>query len=159
MKQQRRGSVAGAPQLEKVSVVVRVRPPRDDGRLCVSAEGASTVVTHDSERQGKALRFHFSRAFVWDAPGASTTRDLYEVVGKHLLQQALSGYHCSLLAYGQTGAWASWPLSARLLESQGRGCGRGREAECFGPRSRELTPPWRPRCRQWQDAHPVWQRR
>ncbi len=93
--------------LEKVAVCVRVRPPRDGGGgLCVSGEGGSTVLTHDSgqERQGKVLRFHFSRAFFWDTPGASTTRDLYEVVGRHLLSQALSGYHCSLLAYGQTGA-------------------------------------------------------
>lgn len=92
-----------------VEVVVRVRPPRaDGGRLCISGEGDSTVLTHDSgpERQGKALRFTFSRAFLWEqggAAGASTTRDLYESVGRALLVQVLSGYHCSLLAYGQTG--------------------------------------------------------
>ena len=97
----------------RVAVVVRVRPPRaDGGRLCVSGEGDATVLTHDSgpDRQGKALRFSFSRAFFWDgADGASATRTLYECVGRHILAQALAGYHCSLLAYGQTGAARGGP--------------------------------------------------
>ena len=94
---------------QKVDVYVRVRPPRaDGGGSCVSAEGgdAGAVLTQDSgsERQGKTLRFHFSQSFFWDA--LSTTRHLHEVVGRHLLAQALSGYNCALLAYGQTGKGA-----------------------------------------------------
>jgi hypothetical protein len=149
-----------APQLEKVSVVVRVRPPRDDGRLCVRAEGASTVLTHDSERQGKALRFHFSRAFFWDAPGASTTQDVFEVVGKHLLHQALSGYHCSLLAYGQTGVCTRSCMPGCMGLDAVRVCGpcRVRAAQDGHKQCRRVdslrSPP-----RQRQDAHPVRQRR
>lgn len=86
----------------RVAVVVRVRPPRaDGGRLCVSSEGETTVLTHDSgqDRQGKALRFNFARAFA-----GCSTRTLYECIGRQILEQALAGYHVSLLAYGQTGA-------------------------------------------------------
>ena len=85
-------------------MVVRVRPPRaDGGRLCVSSEGEATVLTHDSgpDRAGKALRFNFSRAFFWDQEASS--RALFETTGRQLLEQALAGYHVSLLAYGQTG--------------------------------------------------------
>jgi hypothetical protein len=99
---------AAAASHEKVAVVLRARPPRADrGRPCVSAgEGRGTVLTHDggADRQGKVLSFSYTRAFFWDTPGASTTRDLYDAVGRTLLAQTLRGYHTSLLAYGQTGA-------------------------------------------------------
>jgi hypothetical protein len=123
---------------DKVTVVVRARPPAAEGaRTCVRGdEGGRDVLTSDGggERAGKALRFTYSRAFFWDAPGASTTRDVYEGVGRHVLEQALAGFHTSLLAYGQTGACApsnarrrthAPPQRGRYSPPARRGAGRG----------------------------------
>ena len=90
-----------------VVVAVRVRPPRTtDAQCCVSAgETPGAVITTDTsdERKGKQLAFGFARGFFWNAPETSSTRSVYEAVGRSLLEQALRGYNTSLLAYGQTG--------------------------------------------------------
>ena len=120
---------------EKVAVVVRARPPRaDGGRPCLSGEGECTVLTHEST--GKTLSFTYDRAFFWDTAGRATTRDVYEAVGRRLLAQTLSGYHTSLLAYGQTGAGLAPAAGARVL---------GRLVDS--------------QRRQWQDAHALRHRR
>lgn len=90
-----------------VTVVVRVRPPRTDAQVCVSAgDGRGAVITTDNsaERQGKQLGFVYTGAYFWNSPEPCTNHILYEANGRALLSEALKGFNTSLLAYGQTGA-------------------------------------------------------
>ena len=120
---------------DAVVVAVRVRPPRSvaaaDGQqpqqatVCVSAgETPGAVVTTDTsaERCGKQLQFVYSRAFF----EACSTREVYDAVGRAVLEQSLRGYNTSLLAYGQTGT----------MRRPRRGPGPGAGA---APRCREHT--------------------
>ena len=106
---------------ELVVVAVRVRPPRlADALCCVSAgDSPGAVITTDTseERKGKQLAFGFARGFFWNSPESSSTRAVYDAVGRALLEQALKGYNTSLLAYGQTGARAA---PARRVAAPGR---------------------------------------
>jgi hypothetical protein len=161
---------------DKVTVVVRARPPASEGaRTCVRGdEGGRDVLTSDGQGAGKALRFTYARSFFWDAPGASTTRDVFLAVGWHVLQQALAGFHTSLLAYGQTGAcaWrtraavgtrrAAWP--ARAAAGTARRKRRGARPAGAQRRSKpqaltSFARRTRARRRLGQDAHAVRQRR
>jgi len=119
-------------------VAVRVRPPRADQAVCVSAgETSGTVITTDNsaERNGKQLSFSYARAFFYDAPDPST-RAVYDAVGRALVEQAMKGYNVSMLAYGQTGACSvrlpGLPAGGPLKRACHRRAGSGKTHTCFG---------------------------
>ncbi|BAH91696.1 Os02g0489800 [Oryza sativa Japonica Group] len=96
-----------------VQVVVRVRPPsraeeEDEGagkEVCVRKTGPGSVEIH-------------GQGFTFDsvADEASTQEDIFQLVGRPLVENCLDGFNSSIFAYGQTGSgktYTMWgPLSA-----------------------------------------------
>ncbi|KAF0935938.1 hypothetical protein E2562_036929 [Oryza meyeriana var. granulata] len=96
-----------------VQVVVRVRPPsraeqEDEGAgkdVCVRKTGPGSV-----EIQGQGFTFDSV------ADESSTQEDIFQLVGRPLVENCLAGFNSSIFAYGQTGSgktYTMWgPLSA-----------------------------------------------
>ncbi|GLE04391.1 hypothetical protein PINS_up013333 [Pythium insidiosum] len=88
-----------------VQVSCRVRPP-DAGSAASSGSAVSllaptTVCVDGSHASEKApTTFSFDSVF-----GPETTqRELFDAVGEPLVRHVLDGFHCALLAYGQSGS-------------------------------------------------------
>lgn len=83
-----------------------MRPIKEDG-----CDGSRAWLAHDDhtvvrEQDGRASTaatgsqgFAFDRVF-----GEASTRDVYASIASPLLHEALKGTHCTVYAYGQTGA-------------------------------------------------------
>jgi hypothetical protein len=109
-----------------IKVAVRVRPftPREQkmqSELCVSMQGNTTVLKGED---GKEKTFAFDHCF-WSHDGFQEKPDgtlepiddryadqnqVYEKVGREILDNAWEGYHCCLFAYGQTGSGKSYSI-------------------------------------------------
>lgn len=107
---------AGASS-QNVKVAVRVRPfnKREMGlsakNIVEVRNGCAVAIKDPSSDAGKGpiepKTFAFDYAFDTD----STQSDVYDRVGKPLLDQALNGFNGTIFAYGQTGSGKSWSMS------------------------------------------------
>ncbi|KAJ9461337.1 Kinesin-like protein unc-104 [Diplonema papillatum] len=100
---------------ERVLVHVRVRP------LTTPEAGHSVVVTSTERRKlsisrdGKgtnARHFGFDRVY-WSLHGGShfdTQRDIYDDIGKRMLNHAFAGFNTCIFAYGQTGSGKTYTM-------------------------------------------------
>ncbi|KAF8765952.1 hypothetical protein HU200_007990 [Digitaria exilis] len=108
-----------------VQVVVRIRPPcrvdeeeaGEDGRgpeACVR-KTAGNLVAIQGHVQGQDFTFDAV------ADAVSTQEDIFNLVGRPLVENCLSGFNSSIFAYGQTGSgktYTMWgPLSALSEDS------------------------------------------
>ena len=94
----------------RFKVFSRCRPPTaeeaaSDTEACIfNSDGQQLDVRVESHRAGGGAtmtrRFAMNRAF--DA--AATQADLYEAVGKPLVQSVLEGFNAGIMAYGQSGS-------------------------------------------------------
>ncbi|EAR96121.2 kinesin motor catalytic domain protein (macronuclear) [Tetrahymena thermophila SB210] len=111
-----------------VQVAVRVRPFNNreielGSELCVAMEGTKTTLIHfEDSKKNRDFFFDFSfwshSGFEQDETGLCKAvdqkycdqRKVYDLVGAQMLDNAWEGYHCCLLAYGQTGAGKSYSM-------------------------------------------------
>jgi hypothetical protein len=109
-----------------IKVAIRVRPFNQrevklKTELCVQMTGNSTILRSED---GRERMFAFDHSF-WSHDGfqeeadgtlVATTQEyadqmqVYEKVGKEILDNAWLGYHCCLFAYGQTGSGKSYSI-------------------------------------------------
>ncbi|XP_054818065.1 kinesin-like protein KIN-12F isoform X2 [Prosopis cineraria] len=101
-----------APRDSPVKVVVRIRPPNNEG-----SEGDETIKKVSSDTLCIADS-EFTFDLVFDSN--SYQEDIFQSVGVSLVKNALAGYNTSLLSYGQPGSgktYTMWgPLSAMVEE-------------------------------------------
>lgn len=106
--------MATAAAHERVGVTVRIRPAPSASRssvACTSTESSSLQLTdpvalafaskHGSTYPGYTAptrSFGFDRVLGADA----TQSDVYDACGKQLIEHALTGFHATLMAYGQS---------------------------------------------------------
>ncbi|XP_011179772.2 kinesin-like protein Klp61F [Zeugodacus cucurbitae] len=89
---------------QNIQVYVRVRPLNSRERCIRSAEVIETVsnreiVTRHTIESKLTKKFTFDRVFGTDSRQA----DVYSTVVAPLIEEVLSGYNCTVFAYGQTG--------------------------------------------------------
>lgn len=109
-----------------IKVAIRVRPfnPRElklKTELCVKMVDNTTILTSED---GKERKFAFDYSF-WSHDGFreeengllvaedsnyADQQEVYDKVGKEILDNAWLGYHCCLFAYGQTGSGKSYSI-------------------------------------------------
>lgn len=109
-----------------VKVAVRVRPYNQrekerESSCCIEMSGKSTII---KDELGQEKTFSFDHSF-WSHDGfnlrddgyAETDdgkyadqRQVFDCVGKEILDNAWEGYHCCLFAYGQTGSGKSYSM-------------------------------------------------
>jgi hypothetical protein len=96
-----------------VQVVCRVRPMNDKERYegdatCVSLDGNGTTIDVLADNMGSARQtFSFDHVFGYDA----TQAEIYDFVGKSVVEGLFEGYNGTIFAYGQvrkTGERAAW---------------------------------------------------
>ena len=103
----RRFGAAAAVQMDRVTVVVRVRPwlRSDHGprRSIVRISGASTELLDPQDGSSRAL-FAFDRCF--DSLSATDEnldqQRVFDAIAPPLLTSCIEGYNVTMLAYGQT---------------------------------------------------------
>jgi len=103
-----------------VKVAVRVRPFNNrelemaNHRCCVEMQGPVTILLEPSSNQPRPFTFDYSfwshDGFEANEEGVSVKvgeessyadqEDVYNCLGKQVLDNAWSGYHCCLFAYG-----------------------------------------------------------
>eukprot|EP00761_Pharyngomonas_kirbyi_P009838 gb/GECH01009856.1/.p1 GENE.gb/GECH01009856.1/~~gb/GECH01009856.1/.p1 ORF type:complete len:1270 (+),score=336.42 gb/GECH01009856.1/:1-3810(+) len=97
---------------DSVRVAVRVRPfnerEKKAGANCVvEMEGPNTTITNPENGQKKTFTYDFS----YDSfNGVATQQNVFEDLGKDVLENAWEGFNCSLFAYGQTGSGKSYSM-------------------------------------------------
>ncbi|KAJ9459529.1 Kinesin-like protein unc-104 [Diplonema papillatum] len=122
LQEQRAGPARGSSS-SSVTVAVRVRPMAHGGGGAappvLKATGTSISVLHAAAaaRPEKQVsnRFTFDHVY-WSVPSHAssveyaTQKMVYKDLGGKVLDDALQGYHSSLLAYGQTGSGKTYSL-------------------------------------------------
>eukprot|EP00301_Raphidiophrys_heterophryoidea_P008328 c13109_g1_i1.p1 GENE.c13109_g1_i1~~c13109_g1_i1.p1 ORF type:complete len:768 (+),score=237.65 c13109_g1_i1:137-2440(+) len=103
---------------DTVKVAVRVRPfnqrEKDlQSKLCVRMQGQTTYLINPET--GKERSFAFDYSFWSHNPGTGdpnfvTQDQVFDQVGKMVLDNAFEGYNCTIFAYGQTGAGKSFTM-------------------------------------------------
>eukprot|EP01065_Artemidia_motanka_P002460 TRINITY_DN11179_c1_g2_i1.p1 TRINITY_DN11179_c1_g2~~TRINITY_DN11179_c1_g2_i1.p1 ORF type:complete len:1629 (+),score=648.50 TRINITY_DN11179_c1_g2_i1:36-4889(+) len=115
---------------ERVLVAVRVRPLTSQEKaagerwMCTSVTGSNRLTLQRDERGSGARSFVFDRLW-WSVPGASdfkSQRDVYEDMGKLMLDHAFAGYNTCIFAYGQTSSGKTYTM---MGDSQGGDDTRG----------------------------------
>lgn len=87
-----------------ISVVVRVRPVREQGSaVAVGTQGSREVVVRHSDNQ---RTYTFDRVF---GP-ATSQHTIFATVVSPLLAEVLLGYNCTIFAYGQTGSGKTYTM-------------------------------------------------
>ncbi|KAL2258028.1 hypothetical protein VTK26DRAFT_8805 [Humicola hyalothermophila] len=107
-----------------IKVVVRVRPfngrEHDRGAKCiVEMKDNQTILTPPPDSGGKAIKDHGPKVFAFDksywsfdknAPNYAGQENLFQDLGKPLLDNAFQGYNNCIFAYGQTGSGKSYSM-------------------------------------------------
>ena len=98
---------------DKVKVAVRVRPfnRREktlDTCCVVEMDGGQTILHHPEEQPGKNPKsFAFDHCFNslnTTDPQFASQEDVFDQLGKGILDNAFNGYNACIFAYGQTGS-------------------------------------------------------
>ncbi|CAI5510721.1 unnamed protein product [Closterium sp. Naga37s-1] len=88
-----------------IQVIVRVRPPAGPeltgypgpGAKCVAQDGPRSLFLVNPDRAGATEQFTFDHV----AGESATQEDLFEVAGRPIVENCLSGYNSTMFAYGQ----------------------------------------------------------
>ncbi|CEF68768.1 Kinesin-73 [Strongyloides ratti] len=105
--------------VERVKVAIRTRPLNkreiDLGtKCCVSFSSTSQVILSQSLDEGKSPKvFTFDHCFNSTDPHSTTfisQEDVFENLGKDVVDNAFSGYNACIFAYGQTGSGKSYTM-------------------------------------------------
>jgi GTPase SAR1 family protein len=103
--------------MSAVTVAVRCRPLsqkeiRENSTVVVSMEGQSTTIV-DPLGKIKPLTFTYDNSF-WSGdpstPGFVSQEDVFNAIGKKLLDNTFQGYNGCIFAYGQTGSGKTYSM-------------------------------------------------
>ena len=100
---------------ENIKIAVRVRPfaKHEKGQDNIIAMEGSTVTIIDPSGQEEPKDYAFDKCF-WSHDGEGrkleANVDVYEDVGKELLNNAFTGFNATIFAYGQTGSGKSYSI-------------------------------------------------
>lgn len=101
---------------DTIQVMVRVRPFNqreriEDSKACVIIEDyRPNCLILDAKPEQKVFNFD------WVGGDSTTQQDIFEVVGKPMVNTCLEGYNCCIFAYGQTGAGKTFTMQGRGLD-------------------------------------------
>uniref|UniRef100_A0A913HFY2 Kinesin motor domain-containing protein n=2 Tax=Strongyloides stercoralis TaxID=6248 RepID=A0A913HFY2_STRER len=105
--------------VDRVKVAIRTRPLNkrevDLGtKCCVNFSSTSQVILSQSLEEGKSPKvFTFDHCFDSTNPHSNTfisQEDVFENLGKDVIDNAFSGYNACIFAYGQTGSGKSYTM-------------------------------------------------
>ncbi len=98
-----------------MKVMVRVRPSQPgevkEGQprpVSVTSNGCVNVLS-----EGKRMEFKYDHAL----DETSSQTDVFNLIGKPICDQALSGFNCTIFAYGQTGAGKTFTMQGPDMAS------------------------------------------
>ena len=100
---------------DNIQVMVRVRPFNqrervEDSKSCVLLEDYKpNCLTLDAKPEQKTFSFD------WVGGDRTTQQDIFEVVGKAMVNTCMEGYNCCIFAYGQTGAGKTFTMQGKGL--------------------------------------------
>lgn len=104
-----------------VQVALRMRPCREDTSEYAQIVPPGTLLLTKPGTTDDMYQFSFSHAF-----SEVTNGEIYEAIGRPVVEAVLEGYNGTVLAYGQTGSGAPAPaLAARGAGSGGEGAAAG----------------------------------
>ncbi|XP_056304906.1 kinesin-like protein KIF1B isoform X7 [Danio aesculapii] len=109
-----------------VKVAVRVRPfntreTSKESKCIIQMQGNSTTILNPKNpKEPKTFSFDYS---YWshtspDDPSFASQNQVYNDIGKEMLQHAFEGYNVCIFAYGQTGAGKSYTMMGKQEEGQ-----------------------------------------
>ncbi|KAK3275664.1 hypothetical protein CYMTET_16219 [Cymbomonas tetramitiformis] len=105
------------------SVVAQPVEDSDDRRLAIAfadGKGATTVnvstISDNVQESKDSKNFSFSRVF----PPEATQVDVYDATASNFVDALLSGFNCSLLAFGRTGSGKTYSMLGPETDSTGR---------------------------------------
>ncbi|XP_035992558.1 kinesin-like protein KIF1B isoform X18 [Fundulus heteroclitus] len=110
-----------------VKVAVRVRPfnSREMGKeskCIIQMQGNTTTILNPKAPKEPAKTFSFDYSY-WshttpEDPSFASQNQVYNDIGKEMLQHAFEGYNVCIFAYGQTGAGKSYTMMGKQEEGQ-----------------------------------------
>ncbi|TSR39590.1 Kinesin-like protein KIF1C [Bagarius yarrelli] len=110
-----------------VKVAVRVRPfnsreTSKDSKCIIQMQGNSTTILNPKNPKEAPKSFSFDYSY-WshttvDDPCFASQSQVYNDIGKEMLQHAFEGYNVCIFAYGQTGAGKSYTMMGKQEEGQ-----------------------------------------
>ncbi|XP_061637853.1 kinesin-like protein KIF1B isoform X15 [Phyllopteryx taeniolatus] len=110
-----------------VKVAVRVRPfnsreTSKDSKCIIQMQGNTTTILNPKAPKEPAKTFSFDYSY-WshttpEDPGFAAQNQVYNDIGKEMLQHAFEGYNVCIFAYGQTGAGKSYTMMGKQEEGQ-----------------------------------------
>jgi hypothetical protein len=86
-----------------VKVAIRIRPSNVreiDYDIITDIRDTTVIITNPNDKKKK----NFTYDYVYDM--VTQQEDLYEDIGKNIINNAFKGYNCCVFAYGQTGCFA-----------------------------------------------------
>lgn len=133
---------------DNIQVIIRVRPlnrreleETDDCKRCVMVDQPSQKRLRLDDSKIGPRDFEFD----WIGDESTSQEQIFESVGKSMVERCLKGYNCCIFAYGQTGAGKTYTMQGRDLKD----CGMNDSDRGLQPRvfdylfdmiSRETTP-------------------
>ncbi|XP_060794383.1 kinesin-like protein KIF1B isoform X3 [Neoarius graeffei] len=110
-----------------VKVAVRVRPfnsreTSKESKCIIQMQGNSTSILNPKNPKEPPKSFSFDHSY-WshttpDDPCFAAQSQVYNDIGKEMLQHAFEGYNVCIFAYGQTGAGKSYTMMGKQEEGQ-----------------------------------------
>ncbi|XP_054644472.1 kinesin-like protein KIF1B isoform X18 [Dunckerocampus dactyliophorus] len=110
-----------------VKVAVRVRPfnsreTSKDSKCIIQMQGNTTTILNPKAPKEPAKTFSFDYSY-WshttpEDPCFAAQNQVYNDIGKEMLQHAFEGYNVCIFAYGQTGAGKSYTMMGKQEEGQ-----------------------------------------
>ena len=91
--------MAAETAAETIAVYARLRAGDNDTEVSVDSNKPGSVIARN-------LEFNLDNAF--DNNAAQS--DVYEVVGRNLVERVVSGFNAAVLAYGQTGSGKTYTM-------------------------------------------------
>jgi len=107
-------------QSDNIKVCIRVRPlnpqeaqadPRSYIQTFPNQPSCLIVDQKDGKTEPKTYNFD------WVAGESATQQDIFELIGKPMVDKCLEGYNCCIFAYGQTGTGKTYTMQGRGLEN------------------------------------------
>ncbi|XP_053500059.1 kinesin-like protein KIF1B isoform X5 [Ictalurus furcatus] len=110
-----------------VKVAVRVRPfnsreTSKESKCIIQMQGNSTTILNPKNPKEAPKSFSFDHSY-WshttpEDPSFASQSQVYNDIGKEMLQHAFEGYNVCIFAYGQTGAGKSYTMMGKQEEGQ-----------------------------------------
>ncbi|XP_017342909.1 kinesin-like protein KIF1B isoform X8 [Ictalurus punctatus] len=110
-----------------VKVAVRVRPfnsreTSKESKCIIQMQGNSTIILNPKNPKEAPKSFSFDHSY-WshttpEDPSFASQSQVYNDIGKEMLQHAFEGYNVCIFAYGQTGAGKSYTMMGKQEEGQ-----------------------------------------